>query len=129
MNDKYDESEYKSIFDKNTGVIVKRMLLGCGKTTCLKIYAKKQKILFVSPYNRLYLEFLNDGYDVCTLHQLLGLRVNNMYNDIETGHKYDISKYDAIVFDKIYCHGVKKLFKIKQFMCDNYKIRYFATRV
>jgi hypothetical protein len=23
---------------------------------------------------------------------------------------------------------IKKLFKIKQFMCDNYKIKYFATR-
>jgi hypothetical protein len=57
MKDEYDKNEYKSIFDTNTGVIVKEMLLDCSKTICLKIYAKKQKILFVLLYNRLYLEF------------------------------------------------------------------------
>jgi hypothetical protein len=103
------------------------MLLSCNKTTYLKIYAKKEKVLFILPYNRLYFEFLNERYNICILHQLLGLKINNMYNNIETGHKYDISKYDAIIFDEIYYYGVKKLFKIKQFMCENYKIKYFCN--
>jgi hypothetical protein len=137
MKDKYNDNKYINIFDNYIGLIIKGKIPECGKITCLKKYANNksrkpekiklnnyvnqiyQNILFVSPYNRLCFEFLNDRYNVCTLHQLLSLRVNNMHNDVEIGCKYDISKFDGIVFDEIYC--CKSMGNFSQSKTPNYQ--------
>jgi hypothetical protein len=130
IKDEWDKAEFKEIFDNNTGVIVKAEIPGAGKTSCFKNYAQmigKEKVLFVTPWNNLCADLLNDGFDACTLCSLLGVRVNEKHDEVETKVAMNIENFEVIVFDEIFCHPVKNLARIKEFMSVNYKKRFFAT--
>ena len=130
INDEWDQTEFNKIFKKETGIIVKAIVPGAGKTHSLREFARTfgiHKVLFVVPYNTLCLEFRDQGFQACTHYTLLSLRINDNGEDEGTGTSFDVSQFKVIVFDEIYCHTVHNLARIREFMTKYESIQYFAT--
>jgi len=129
IKDEFNQELFNEVFNKNTIVILKASIPGAGKTTCLKKYAEyigKDRVLFVAPYNTLCFEFKEEGFDSCTLYQLLCIRLQGN-TDVQSRSRFSIEDYDCIVFDEIYCYATKNLQRIKNFMEENFEKRFFAT--
>lgn len=123
LDDEYDENEINNILDNNSGVVILADLPGSGKTTIFKKYSKHHKTLFVAPYRELCYSLKKEGCKACTLHHLLGITI--------TGERKktikDVSDYDVIVFDEIYCNPIEMLCKIEGYIKNNIEKRYYAT--
>ena len=123
IKDEYDTNEINQIFDKHNRVLIKGLYPGVGKTTAIINY-KKNKTLFVTPFNKLAQQTRIKGCDAITMNMLLGY-----YGDGKDYIKtvtYDISKYDHICFDEILINPPDILHKIDVFMNKNTDKKFFA---
>ena len=127
IKDEWDTDEINHVLRKNNKTIVKASVPGAGKTTTLINYVKasNKKGLFITPYNKLGIKFVEEGLETMTLHQLLGLRFSG--NEETQGKKRSIEEYDIIVFEEIYCHTTLNLSRILDFMTENSDKKYYAT--
>lgn len=95
IKDEYNTNEILNLM-KEKNIFVKGSLPGVGKTSACK---HNEKVLFVSPYNKLCQELKKDGYNSVTLNKLLAIGIDD--NDQIIKMKKYVSQYKTIVCDEI----------------------------
>ncbi|DAC81521.1 TPA_asm: PolB-S1H [Capsaspora MELD virus 1] len=114
----------------NDPLLITSSVAGGGKTTCVKNFADaigRDKLLFVCPYNTLALDIRSSGYNAITLFQLIGIIFDGEEHTRQNAKQFDISQFECIAFDEIYCHTVSSLGHISNFMNNNPNIKFLAT--
>lgn len=122
INDEFDKTEMKGILETNNKTALFGKYPGVGKTTAVQ--QLKEKILFVTPYNKLSKVLKKEGFDACTLCKLLGMLITG-----EVFKKTAINKtdYTTICFDEILLYAPSNLQLIYMFMRNNPDYKYYCT--
>ena len=109
--------------NKQKPLLIKGNYPGVGKSQLCKNY--DSNCLFVCPYNKLCQVTRTDGIDSITYSKLFGL----ISTDIEMINvkRYDISKYNTIVFDEIFLYEPARLKRISELMESNKDKIFMAT--
>ena len=109
--------------NKQKPLLIKGNYPGVGKSVLCKNY--DSNCLFICPYNKLCQVTRTDGIDSITYSKLFGL----ISTDIEMINvkRYDISKYNTIVFDEIFLYEPARLKRISELMESNKNKVFMAT--
>jgi len=129
VNSEMDTDELNTIFRENTRVLVKGLYPGVGKTTAVRNFGDQDnKILFVTPFNRLAQELRKDGFDAVTLYRLLGY-FGGFAGGVEYKKKnrFDVRDYHCICFDEVALYSPHLLKKIDVYMRNHSDIRFLST--
>ena len=129
IKNEYDQDEFKKVFDKQSKILIEAVIPGAGKTYAIEQYIKNNKLkaIFVLPYNLQAYELIKKNYEAMTLYGLTGTILKDNFKEAHINTNIDFDSYDVIVFDEIYCYKTTDLFKIKKFMLEHPKLKYFAT--
>jgi len=127
IDDEFDEKETLEIFKQHNKVLCLGTLPGVGKTTAVKNLAKHgQKVLFVTPYNKLCQEHRKDNIDAVTFNKLTNTYIDG--KELKNrGVAFDVSSYRHICFDEAFLYSPNELKKIAVFMESNPEKAYSAT--
>ena len=127
IDDEFDEKETLEIFKQHNKVLCLGTLPGVGKTTAVKNLAKYgQKVLFVTPYNKLCQEHRKDNIDAITFNKLTNTYIDG--KELKNrGVAFDVSSYRHICFDEAFLYSPNELKKIAVFMESNPEKAYSAT--
>lgn len=109
----FDSKEINKVFDQHHCTLVKGLFPGVGKTTSVQNY-QGDKILFVTPFNKLAQELRKGGHNAITLNMLLGFfGEGQQYAKFKI---FNVSAYDTICFDEVMLYAPKLLKKVDQFI-------------
>ena len=123
ITNEYDKDEIKTILQSHNNVLIKGLYAGVGKTTATGLAS--DKILYITPYNKLCQSLRRKGFSAITLCKLLNLNFKNMKYVRKT--EYDVSGFDCIVFDEIFMHDPRVLGMIKSYMHKHSNMKFIAT--
>jgi hypothetical protein len=94
---------------------------GAGKTYMIEEYCKrtykKERVLFITPWNALASDIRKKLLQAMTLHNLCGKRVEyETVEEIMNKKKFNVTDYDHIHFDEICLYSPKELIWIYEFI-------------
>ena len=132
LDDEYDLDEVKRKAQNFT--LFTAELPGSGKSYAMQQICDKKKTLFITPYNTLALKLRAEdedeedeekkkGYNATTKNKLLG-------QGIDSSHTFkgcDITDYDTIVFEEIYCYDIATLRSLFNFMMKHPDKKFYAN--
>jgi hypothetical protein len=123
ITDEWNVDEIISKIENKT--IITALCAGAGKTYTLCNYAKSKKTLFITPYNALCFALQKNGLTAITRDKLMG----EIFDGNSNIHRepYNVSDYEAIVFDEIFLYRVEDLQKINRYMLSHKHITFLAT--
>ena len=119
IEDEFDEKEMLDVFKDNKKVLCLGTLPGVGKTSAVKLLSKiGQKVLFVTPYNKLCQEHRKDNIDAVTFNKLTNTFIDG--KELKNrGASYDVSPFEHVCFDEAFMFSPNELKKIALFMEAN----------
>jgi len=82
------------------------------------------KVLVVTPYNKLAQRLRKKGHKAITFNKLFGLHLDD---DKETKVTINLSEFDTVVFDEIRLYDIERLRRIHRFMNENKQLRFIAN--
>ena len=131
MKDEFSASEADSIIAScNTPMLTEAIYPRSGKSYFWLSWARRHnnRLLVVAPTHELkdmQSADLGPGSSACTVHALLGLRVDG--HETESGTAVDLKKFDAVLLEEVYMIGVHHLARIACLMREHKNIRWAAT--
>eukprot|EP00732_Lithocolla_globosa_P004614 Lithocolla_globosa_v1_NODE_4348_length_1456_cov_35.966453.p3 type:complete len:111 gc:universal NODE_4348_length_1456_cov_35.966453:672-1004(+) len=77
-------------------------------------------------YNNLCAKLIHEGFECITVNQLIGVILTHSGKESQKSGR-DISDYDIIIFEEIYCIPTTYLAEIYRLMLNNPDINYYAN--